>query len=82
MVGSGISSIDNPGAACAFTKAFTKSIILCYAKLPELFTLTSRQTDAEYRMMMLKTMIVSAAITGFLILTLLLEAISSSPKDD
>ena len=33
-------------------------------------------------MMMLKTMIVSAAITAFLILTLLLEAISSSPKDD
>jgi len=32
-------------------------------------------------MMMLKTMIVSAAITGFLILTLLLEVISSSPKD-
>src|ERR1700722_4955221 len=25
MVGSGISSIDNPGAACAFTKAFTRS---------------------------------------------------------
>ena len=32
-------------------------------------------------MMKLKTMIVSAAITGFLILTLLLEAIWSSPKD-
>ena len=33
-------------------------------------------------MMRLKTMIVSAAISGFPILTLLLEAISSSPKDD
>ena len=31
--------------------------------------------------MMRVKMIVSAAITGFLILTLLLEAISSSPKD-
>jgi hypothetical protein len=47
-----------------------------------LFTVTSRQTGAAYRMMKLKNMIVSAAITGFLILTLFLEAISSSPKDD
>jgi len=45
-----------------------------------MFTNISRQEGAASRMMGVK-MIVSAAITGFLIFALFLEAISSSPKD-
>jgi len=45
-----------------------------------LFTNISRQEGVVSRMMGVK-MIVSAAITGFLIFALFLEAIFSSPKD-
>jgi hypothetical protein len=45
-----------------------------------MFTSISRQEGAASRMIRVK-MMVSAAITGFLIFALFLEAISSSPKD-
>jgi hypothetical protein len=92
--GSGMSSIDSPGSAFAFTKAFTQSPENYYPEsaagtprasisqeLHDFFTRISRSQESFCLMMNLLTMIVSATLAGFLIFALLLETISSPPKD-
>jgi hypothetical protein len=57
------------------------SLSLPKHRFHEFSTSISRPDDHIDRMMEIQIMVVSAAITGFLIFALFLESIASSPKD-
>jgi hypothetical protein len=57
------------------------SLSLQKRRFHEFYTSISRADDHVHRMMEIQIMVVSAAITGFLIFALFLETIASSPKD-